>query len=164
MNILYLHGLMSKLSTEKRKVLEKYGDVYDPDIDYSKDYIQYNIILQQFPDTEFNVIIGSSMGALNSYIISNWIGRPALLFNPPLSKHPWSVMYPTEKCLKGDSSKQVVLGVKDQVVNPSETLNYIAGQLTGNVQVINLHPNLSHRIPINIFETEVKEFFSKFCY
>ena len=164
MNILYLHGLKSKLSLEKRKELEKFGEVYAPDIDYSKDNFQYVEILQQFPKTEFNVIIGSSMGALNSYIISNWIGRPALLFNPPLSKHPWSVMYPMEKFLKGDTSKHVVLGVRDEVVNPSETLNYIAGRLTGNVQVIKLHPTLGHRIPIDIFETEVKEFFDKICY
>ena len=87
MNILYLHGLMSKLSPEKRKVLEKYGSVFAPDIDYKSKHIQPIEILKQFPDTEFNVVIGSSMGGLNGYIISENIGRPALLFNPPLIKH-----------------------------------------------------------------------------
>ena len=87
MNILYLHGLMSKLSPEKRKVLEQYGEVFAPDINYPKKHIQPAEILKQYPDTEFNVIIGSSMGALNAYIISENIGRPALLFNPPLKKY-----------------------------------------------------------------------------
>ncbi len=61
MNILYLHGLKSKLSPEKKKVLEQYDEVYAPDIDYSKDHLKYVEILQRFPETEFNVIIGSSM-------------------------------------------------------------------------------------------------------
>ena len=78
MNILYLHGLKSKLNSEKRKILEQYGNVFAPDIDYQEKYIQPVTILQNYPETEFNVVIGSSMGALNAYIISNWIGR--LLF------------------------------------------------------------------------------------
>ena len=164
MNILYLHGLKSKLSSEKRKVLEQYGKVFAPDIDYSKDHIQYRNILQQFPDSEFNVIIGSSMGALNSYIISNWIGRPTLLFNPPLSKHPWSVMYSEPKFIKGNASKQVVLGARDEVVDPRETLNYIANQLSGDELTIKIHPHLGHRIPLDLFEAEVKEFFDKICH
>lgn len=62
------------------------------------------------------------MGALNSYIISNWIGRPALLFNPPLFKNPWSTMNPKEKSTRGDASKQIVLGARDEVVNQKNTL------------------------------------------
>lgn len=164
MNILYLHGLKSKLSPEKRTVLEKYGDVYAPDINYSKDHFQYTEILSQFPKTEFNVIIGSSMGALNSYIISNWIGRPALLFNPPLSKYPWSIMYSKEKYIKGDASKQVVLGLRDEVVDPRESLNYIANNLTEHVEVIKMHSDLGHRIPLDVFEAELKDFFDKICH
>ena len=164
MNILYLHGLKSKLSTEKRQILELYGKVYAPDIDYSKDHLPYVEILQRFPRTEFNVLIGSSMGALNSYIISYWIGRPALLFNPPLSKYPWSIMYPKEKFLKGEASKQVVLGVRDEVVDPRETLHYIANNLTEDVEVIKMHRDLGHRIPLDVFEAEVKDFFDKICH
>ncbi|CAL67526.1 YqiA/YcfP family alpha/beta fold hydrolase [Christiangramia forsetii] len=164
MNILYLHGLKSKLSSEKRKALEQYGKVFAPDIDYSKDHVQYTQILRQFPNTQFNAIIGSSMGGLNSYIISNWIGRPALLFNPPLSKHPWSTMHLKEKFVRGNASKQVVLGARDEVVNPKDTLNYIASGLYDDELVIKIHPQLGHRIPLDVFEVEVKEFFDKICH
>jgi len=164
MNILYLHGLKSKLSTQKRNVLEKYGEVYAPDIDYSKDYDQYNKILQQFPKIEFNVIIGSSMGALNAYIISDWIGRPALLFNPPLSKYPWSTMYPKEKFIRGNASKQILLGAKDKIVNPQETLNYIGQHLFEHEVLIKIDPQLGHRIPVSLFEEQVETFFSNICY
>ncbi|PRX38765.1 alpha/beta hydrolase family protein [Salegentibacter salegens] len=81
MKILYLHGLNSKLSDEKREVLEEYGQVFAPDIDYSDKHFQPDLILKEFPNTEFNEVMGSSMGALNAYAISEIIGRSALLFN-----------------------------------------------------------------------------------
>jgi len=37
MNILFLHGLESKLSEPKRAILEVYGTVIAPDIDYKSD-------------------------------------------------------------------------------------------------------------------------------
>lgn len=164
MNILYLHGLLSKLNPKKRTVLEKYGEVFAPDIDYSRDQTPYIEILEPFESTEFNVVIGSSMGGLNAYIISNLIGRPALLFNPPLSKHPWSTMSPEPKFTHGLASKRIVLGAKDEVVNPQETLNCIAKRFCNDEIVIKIEPQLAHRIPLDVFETEVEDFFSKLCY
>jgi predicted esterase YcpF (UPF0227 family) len=38
MNILYLHGLKSKLKEDKRKILEQYGRVFAPEIDYSENH------------------------------------------------------------------------------------------------------------------------------
>lgn len=164
MNILYLHGLKSKLSDVKRRVLEKHGIVIAPEIDYSKEHIQPLKILQNYPDTEFNVIIGSSMGALNGYIISNWIGRPALLFNPPLVKYPWSLMLPQEKFIKIDSPKQLLLGGQDDVVDPQETLTFLGKHLQENELELKIYPGLGHRIPLEIFEEQVTHFFSKLCY
>lgn len=163
MNILYLHGLKSKLKEEKR-ILEKYGTVFAPDIDYSREHIQPLQILQNYPDTEINVIIGSSMGALNGYIISDWIGRPALLFNPPLSKHPGNIDLPKEKFIRLASSKQILLGGKDDVVDPKDTLSFLSNDLQKNGLELKIHPGLGHRIPIDLFEEQVSYFFSKLCY
>ena len=164
MNILYLHGLSSKISEEKCQVLEKYGKVFAPDINYSKAHIQPQRILQNFPDTEFNVVIGSSMGALNGYIISNWVGRPALLFNPPLSKYPWNLKLPMEKFTKGASPKQLLLGAKDEVVDPGETLAFLGTHLQDNELELNVDPHLGHRIPFGLFQEQASGFFSKICY
>ncbi len=164
MDILYLHGLKSKLSQEKRKVLEKYGKVFAPDINYSKKHVQPQQILQDYPDTEFNVIIGSSMGALNAYIISNWIGRPALLFNPPLGKYD-DFKFSFSPCFeKGLASKQVVLGGKDEVVDPRKTLAFLSDHMQEHELEIKVDPNLGHRIPLDLFEEQVSYFFSKLCY
>jgi predicted acylesterase/phospholipase RssA len=162
MNILYLHGLKSKLSTGKRRVLELYGNVYAPDIDCDYGHIQPIEILKQYANIEFNVVIGSSMGALNAYIISDNTGRPALLFNPPVSKYK-NVTFEA-KFLKGISSKQLLLGGNDDVVNPSETLNFLGQHLSKAELNIKTDTYLGHRIPVSIFEEQVKLFFSTICY
>ena len=162
MNILYLHGLKSKLSPEKRKVLKQYGDVFAPDIDYDLKHVQPTEILKQYSDTHFNVVIGSSMGALNAYIISENIGRPALLFNPPLKKYQ-NINFKA-RYAKGLATKQIVLGGIDEVVDPSETLAFLGKHLTKDELEIKTDPRLGHRIPVDLFIDQVKTFFSKLCY
>ncbi|MBI6121045.1 YqiA/YcfP family alpha/beta fold hydrolase [Salegentibacter maritimus] len=161
MYILYLHGLHSKLSDEKREVLEQYGQVLAPDIDYSDKHLQPDLILKQFPNTEFNVVMGSSMGALNAYAISEIIGRPALLFNPPLIKYRETEF--SYKFTRGLSTKQILLGGSDDVVNAAETLNFLGQNLQKSVLNIKVLPQLGHQIPIDIFTDQVKKFFKDIC-
>lgn len=163
MNILYLHGLKSKLNDEKRVILEKYGKVFAPDIDYDLKHIQPELILESLKGTEINVVIGSSMGALNSYIISDSIGRPALLFNPPLAKH-FDNDQIRAHYLKGSSFKQIVLGGVDDTVDPKETLYFLANHLQKEELELHIDPSLGHRIPTELFKAQTKIFFSKLCY
>src|SRR5680860_1322330 len=128
MNILYLHGLIGELSDEKRDILEKYGKVFAPDIDYNLKHVQPELILESLKGIEINVVIGSSMGALNAYIISDSIGRPSLLFNLPLAKYIENNQIPAHY-LKGNSFKQIVLGGVDDTVDPKETLSFLANHL-----------------------------------
>lgn len=164
MNIFYLHGLKSKLNDEKRKILKRYGKVFAPDIDYSKDYIQPQRILETYTETEFNVVIGSSMGGLNAYMVSEMIGRPALLFNPPLGKYEIQEQPFEPRFIKGLSPKQFLLGGKDDVVDPQETLAFLGNHLQKNELEIKIDPHLGHRIPLDLFEEQASHFFSKLCY
>ncbi len=161
MNILYLHGLNSKLSDEKREVLERYGRVFSPDINYSEKHFQPDLILKEFPNTEFNVVMGSSMGGLNAYAISEIIGRPALLFNPPLVKY--SEIEFSHKFTRGLSPKQILLGGSDDVVNAAETLNFLGEYLKNSELDIKILPELGHRIPMEVFIDQVKKFFKDIC-
>ena len=149
MNILYLHGLKSKLNDEKRGFLEKYGKVFAPDIDYDLKHVQPELILESLIGTEINVIIGSSMGALNSYIISDIIGRPSLLFNPPLAKFTDNNQIRAQY-LKGNSYKQIVIGGADDVVDPKKTLAFLSDHLQKEGLDIHIDPRLGHRIPPEI--------------
>ena len=161
MKILYLHGLNSKLSDPKRKILEQYGQVFALDINYTEKHFQPDYILKQFPNTEFNVVMGSSMGALNAYAISEIIGRPALLFNPPLVKY--SEIEFSHKFTRGLSPKQILLGGSDEVVNAAETLNFLGQNLQKSILNIKVLPQLGHRIPIDVFTDQVEKFFKDIC-
>jgi len=161
MNILYLHGLHSKLSDKKREVLKQYGQVFAPDIDYSDKHFQPDLILKQFPNTEFNVVMGSSMGALNAYAISEIVDRSALLFNPPLIKY--EERGASHKFTHGLSSKHILLGGSDDVVDAAKTLNFLGQNLQKSVLNIKVLPELGHRIPIDVFTDQVKKFFKDIC-
>ena len=162
MNILYLHGLKSRLSSEKRKILKRYGKVYSPDINYKLKHIQPIEVLKQFPNTEFNVVIGSSMGALNAYIISENICRPALMFNPPLSKYkPHNFKRKFPKIIVYQHFR---LGGEDDIVNPSATLKFLSDRIADYEFQVFTDPQLGHRIPLEIFNKDVKNFFSNLCY
>src|SRR5690625_3209517 len=62
MNILYLHGLESKLSAEKREILKPYGNIFAPDLDYHKNPNSIESIIKDHETTPIDVVIGSSMG------------------------------------------------------------------------------------------------------
>lgn len=164
MNILYLHGLDSKLSSEKREILQKYGKVFAPDLDYYQNPDAIGTILNMYPEIEINTVIGSSMGGFAAYHVSNALVRPALLFNPALMKRSVLQNIPLGSN-SYNSLKQIVIGQRDEVVLPADTL-YFLSQNFNPVTDVNLRlvPRLGHNIPVELFEEEVQSFFSKLCY
>ena len=161
MNILYLHGLDSKLSPEKRAILEEYGKVYAPDLDYYKDENAIKTILNFYSNVEINRVIGSSMGGFAGYHVANALCRPALLFNPALKKRS----VPQEIPVQPDSwnnLKQIVIGQRDEVVSPQDTLSFLSEAFNPVTELcVRLVPGLGHRIPVELFQEEVKSFFKK---
>lgn len=162
MNILYLHGLDSKLNSEKRKILEKFGNVFAPDLDYYNDEKAIDSIQKLFPGEEMNVVIGSSMGGFAGYHVANILNKPALLFNPALQKRSVQQVIPEYES-RDSVLRKIVLGQLDEVVNPADTLLYISeNDLQGKTDLyLHLRPDLSHRIPTVVFEEEVADFFKK---
>ena len=164
MNILYLHGLESKLSPQKRKILEKYGEVFAPDIDYQSNPNAIESIIKELPDQEINVVLGSSIGGFAGYYVSAHLFRPALLFNPALSNRSVPQHVPA-----GDFGRwnmiQIALGMEDDVVPVGETLKFISDSIPYKTEIqLNLYPGTGHRIHIEVFEKEVESFFGKLCY
>ena len=161
MNILYLHGLESKLNEAKRVRLQKYGKVFAPNIDY------YNIpnaiewVLGKYADTKFGAVIGSSMGGFAGYYISNRLDVPALLFNPALKTRTTYQQVP-ELNLHASAFKQLVIGQRDPVVNPPDTLNFLGEHLDRRSALyMHLRPEMEHRVPLDCFEQELKVFFKR---
>jgi uncharacterized protein len=159
MNILFLHGLESNLSPEKRIVLEQYGQVTAPDLDYrsNPDMIQtlYDAYKNQHPD----VIIGSSMGGFAAFHLTKHIKVPALLFNPALPIRSLGQHIPATENTH-DNLLQFVLGAKDDTVSSEENLKYIMTSVPRlhDIKIHIIH-DLEHRIPLQVFEDEVASFF-----
>lgn len=164
MNILYLHGLDSKLSSEKREILERYGEVFAPDLNYYQNPDAIETILDSYSDVDINVVIGSSMGGFAGYHVANNLFRPALLFNPALKKRSVSQNIPGNTN-SYNNLKQIVIGQRDEVVSPEDTLLFLSENFNPVTDIhLRLVPRLGHRIPPELFEEEVKSFFEKLCY
>ncbi|WP_178984914.1 YqiA/YcfP family alpha/beta fold hydrolase [Winogradskyella helgolandensis] len=161
MNILYIHGLNGSLSPEKRIILEQYGVVYAPSIDYENRPNVISGLSAAFNSHDINVVIGSSMGGFTGYYVSNRYQCPALLFNPALANRSVHQEIP-ELEHKKSILKHFVLGTADDVVNPVETLQFLANTIELSPEYnIHLRNDLAHRIPLDVFKEEVKHFFSK---
>ena len=164
MNILYIHGLESKLSQEKKKILEKYGKVFAPDLNYYENPEAIASILKQYSEVDINTVIGSSMGGFAGYHISDALDRPALLFNPALKERSVEQRIPeiNNTCF---SFKQIVLGQRDEVVNPAHTLQFLSERLDQTTDFqIHLRHEMQHRVEPECFEEELEIFFGKLCY
>lgn len=161
MYILYIHGLDSKLSPEKREILQKFGQVVSPDINYYENPDAIDSILQEVEEEEIDLVIGSSIGGFAAYYVSSALGKPALLFNPALRERSVKQNIPNLSARSG-MMKQFVLGAKDDVVDPADTLEFIAEHFTKFSGLhLYLRPELTHNIPLDVFEEEVASFVKK---
>ncbi|MGB3343011.1 MAG: YqiA/YcfP family alpha/beta fold hydrolase [Aequorivita sp.] len=159
MKILYFHRLDSSLGSEKRTILEKYGKVLSPAIDYRVEFNSIEMLVEQFKNEKIDVVIGSSMGGFVGYYVADAYQRPALLFNPALATRSVRQKIPVYKApLLG--FKQIVLGTHDDVIDPKATLEFLGKNLQIHTNYrIHIRQNLAHQIPVDVFKEEVKEFF-----
>jgi predicted esterase YcpF (UPF0227 family) len=161
MNILYLHGLDSKLSPEKREILKKYGTVYAPDLNYYEDENAIQTILNYYPNVQLDIVMGSSMGGFAGYHVADKLDLPALLFNPAVAERSVKQQIPAEEPQQ-NSLKHIVLGQVDDVVDPKDTLNFLMEHFNSKTHLhLHLVPQLGHNIPVPFFEKEVASFFQK---
>jgi|SRR5699024_1123913 len=162
MKILYLHGLSSSgLGPEKRKILEKYGKVYSPAIDYRTEPNSIELLVEQYQNEKINVVVGSSMGGFIGYYISNAFRIPALLFNPALASRPVNQKIPIYKN-PYLGFKQIVLAANDDVIDPKETLVFLSKSLQQFTDYhIHIRQDIKHQIPVDVFEKEVQMFFER---
>ena len=160
MNILYLHGLESKLSPEKRLILENYGNVIAPDLDYKSNPNVIQNLYDEFKNQSINAIIGSSMGGFAGYHLANSLGIRAMLYNPALPyrtnvEQNIPLALPKDQCLE----MRFVLGGLDDVIKAKDNLTFLAENyaLERNYQIV-IRKDLAHQIPIAVFEAETSIF------
>jgi len=166
MNILFLHGLESKLSDEKRAILENYGTVIAPDLDYKSNPNVVQNLYDEYKDQDINAIIGSSMGGFAGFYLANSLGICALIYNPALPYRNSVVQnIPLPLSKKHSPLLRIVLGGQDDVINAADNLNFLSQNFSDlkdcSIEIIN---ELAHQIPIHIFEEQTEAFFERLCY
>ncbi|TDD74621.1 YqiA/YcfP family alpha/beta fold hydrolase [Flavobacterium caseinilyticum] len=166
MNILFLHGLESKLSPAKRVILETYGIVIAPDLDYNSNPNTIQNLYDEFKSQEITVIIGSSMGGFAAYHLANSMGICALLYNPALPYRNNVVQnIPSDLPKKRSPLMRIVLGGQDDVIKAKDNLVFLSQNFSElkecTIQIIN---ELAHQIPVPIFEKQAEYFFEELCY
>ncbi|AFM03410.1 putative esterase [Bernardetia litoralis DSM 6794] len=169
MKTLYLHGLDSFLTDEKRVILEKYtNNLVAPSIDYRKDPYTIQTLLECYKDEKIELVIGSSMGGLTAYYLSWFWQIPCLAFNPALPYRSTIQELPAlpisinnEKNLRQEYLR-VILGRHDDVVNPFDTLPILMNDMKESEPLsIHFRNDLAHQIPFSIFDEELNYFFEK---
>jgi hypothetical protein len=161
MNILFLHGLESKLSPEKRVILEKYGNVIAPDLDYKSNPNMIQHLYDAYQTQNINAIIGSSMGGFAGYHLASSLGVGALLYNPALQyRGTIEQIVPVNNSMNQSLFMRIVLGRQDTVIKAKDNLTYFAQNIAAKTNyTIAIKKDLAHQIPLAVFETEVTEFF-----
>ncbi|MFV8337228.1 YqiA/YcfP family alpha/beta fold hydrolase [Flavobacterium sp. RSP29] len=166
MNILFLHGLESKLSEEKKVILETYGTVIAPDLEYKSNPNVIQNLYDEYKNQDINAIIGSSMGGFVGFHLANSLGICALLYNPALpyrNKVEQIILssLPTNQSLL----MRIVLGGQDDIIKAKDNLAFLAHNCNPKTDyTISIKSDLAHQIPVAIFEEETKAFFKALCY
>lgn len=129
MNILFLHGLESKLSDPKRAILATYGTITAPDLDYRSNPNMIQMLYDEYHNQDINAIIGSSMGGFAAYHLANSLGICALLYNPALPyRNAHEQIIPPSLPINNSAFMRIVLGAQDNIIKAKDNLNYLALQ------------------------------------
>jgi predicted esterase YcpF (UPF0227 family) len=161
MNVLYLHGLESKLSNKKRAILERYAHVTAPDLDYKSNPNMIEYLYNIYHNQKIDVIIGSSMGGFSGYYLSNLLGVSSLLYNPALPyRNEIEQIVPKHLPYNYPVSMRILLGGLDTVIKATDNLFFLSQNISDKTDyTIVMKQDLEHQIPIAVFEEQTKVFF-----
>jgi predicted esterase YcpF (UPF0227 family) len=156
MNILFLHGLESKLSEPKRVILEKYGQVIAPDLDYKSNPNMIEDLYTTYHNQNISVIIGSSMGGFAGYYLAQLLKLPSMLYNPALPyRSSIEQIVPSHLAMNHPASMRIVLGSKDTVIKAKDNLAFLAQHISEKTDYkLVIRKELAHQIPVAVFEEE----------
>lgn len=159
--VVYLHGLNSTPYNDKVKFLSNLGyEVFAPHIFYEKTPLSiYNKIERQVKRFNPDFIIGSSMGGYFAYAIGSRLNKPVLLFNPAnVSENRFGILVPNDPD-KIPPKIKVILGQQDDVIDPVKSKRVFYTLPNTEISEID---ELGHRIPVDVFINQVKEFIKSY--
>ena len=145
--ILYLHGLNSEPGN-KAKFIKKNFFCVSPNIDY-KDPKCFNKLLNIVEENNFDFIIGNSLGGYFAFILGNIYNIDIILLNPALKKQSIDFKEIPKFNFK-NIEITLLLGGKDDIIDPTETINYL--NKNNITYKLFFNEKLGHRIRTKDFE------------
>ena len=152
MKVWYLHGLESAPGGPKVDFLKEVADeVYAPAMDYTSHKAFGELYREITKKGKPDLIIGSSMGGYFADAIASHFGIKTILFNPALHSRSIERNLPYGNDI---GKRVVVLGDKDDVIDPHETfrlltnVEYYAGESPNTF----IWVNNGHRTPLTVFK------------
>lgn len=149
MKTLYIHGLDSSPKEDKIAVLKSIGlEVVALHIDYRTEKEESYKQLKEFAlENNVEFIIGSSMGGMWGFYLSEYLGVPCLLFNPAMHFSKFEIKHPQRSGVC--PLRFVVLGDQDESVDPVRNHNYFTTLPSHGTQqrIVRCHW-LEHRISV----------------
>lgn len=158
---IYLHGYQGYVTQEKKAFLERFGDIYAPNIDYDNNPAILHKLYDNFKDEKIDFVAGTSLGGILIYHLAILLDVPCLLLNPAVIALEQVRPFIPKEAFTIVPAKDifVLVGMKDEVVNPKLQLDFFdkINQESNNV-TIKIDENLEHFIPYNDFEVIFQEF------
>lgn len=158
MRTLYIHGLNSHPKKEKLEVIEQYSRVEALHIAYDETPEAFNVLSDTITEHSITHIVGSSFGGFLGFWLAEKYSLPCLLFNPAVAMKSLEMAHEnhTNRC----PLRMVVLGAKDDVVDPVLTVQFLDTHPSETcVQRIINCKDLGHKININTFREFTQYFY-----
>ena len=149
----YIHGLGSQPLPEKMKIMEQAGfNVSGLHLNYTENSNVYAELKEFIINEKAEFIIGSSLGGMLAYWLSEEFGIPALLFNPAMVFQSVKLDIPKINSLNCPL-RMIVLGEKDDVINPIKNKQFFEEkERNGLSQKVLSCSWLGHSIDFQTFE------------
>ncbi len=161
MKILYLHDWCDVVDEAIYKVLAKFGDeVQYQKIDYRNARNLIPCISNILHKDRNSLIVGYSFGAYIAYYASTYSETPSLLINPSFYFKNGGELHP-EKCDYSFTDKTFIISMKDETLDIRKTLKFLRDTNVPESNV-KLYDDLTHTMPIEIFDKEFTEFRNKY--
>jgi len=153
---LYIHGLDGSPLPEKLKIMEQAGlEVSALHLDYRNNKKVYSELAVLIKEKNIELLIGSSFGGMLAFWLGEEFGIPVLLFNPAMLYQSITVDVPEIKDFRCPL-RMIVLGEKDDVVNPKENKVFFAKQERNHLtQKVLTCSWLAHSIDFQTFDEMV---------
>jgi len=149
--VIFLHGLESPAVSDKSKWLEKNYSGYCPAMDY-RDPNAFQEIYNETLKRNPVLIIGSSIGGYFAYALGTLLGIRTLLLNPAV--HSRTINTPGVYTGNVPSKHTVVLGRKDDVIDPKVTKEWFSKNCVGDFEIF--MENNDHRSPLSVMQKYIE--------